>query len=96
MSAKSPLYAHVVAIAREHLGPAGERFMRRQIRMHLKMKPEDLTQQDIPELLEWSRLAFAMLTDNQKYIDAFGADMAKLARPATEASRKQRKHAKSN
>ena len=91
MTAKSPLYLQVVAIAMQHLGPAGERFMRRQIQMHLKTTPQDLKHEDIPELLEWSKLAFAMLTDTQEYIDAFSRDLSDLAK----APRKSTRHAKS-
>jgi hypothetical protein len=78
----------VVTVAKVHLGPAGERFMRRQIQMHLKTKPEELKHEDIPELLEWSKLAFAMLTDKQEYIEAFTQDLSDLA----QSSRKSRRN----
>ena len=78
MQRKSPLYVAVVAIGRQYLGPAGERFMRRQIETHLAIKPEDIAQSDIDELVTWSRLAFAMLTDDSRHIDAFSEDLLAL------------------
>jgi hypothetical protein len=92
MKARSPLYLQVIAIAREHLGPAGERFMRRQIKMHLNTTPEELKKEDIPELLEWSKLAFAMLTDNQEYVHAFSEDLSELAGK----SKRSKDHARNN
>ena len=77
MQKKSPLYISVVAIGRQYLGPAGERFMRRQIETHLSIDPEDITHNDIDELVTWSRLAFAMLTDDSKHIDAFSESVTR-------------------
>lgn len=80
MNSKSPLYLGAVAISKEYLGPAGERFIRRQIEMHMKIRPEDLRKKDIPELVEWSKLAFAMLTDDEEYVDAFSYDLSQLSK----------------
>jgi hypothetical protein len=80
MNSKSPLYTATVAISKEYLGPAGERFMRRQIEMHLHIKPEQLTAEDIPKLIQWSKLAFAMLTDDEEYVDSFAYDLGALAK----------------
>lgn len=80
--ARTPsLYEHAVAICSDYLGPAGERFMRRQISTHLHKKPEDLKREDLPELTNWTRLTFAMLTDESQLIDDFSARLAALGSP---------------
>lgn len=61
----------VVETSQEFLGPVAERFMRRQITTHLKKEPEELRQTDIPKLVDWTRLAFAMLTSNEEQIERF-------------------------
>jgi len=80
MSKPSNTYRSAVDVAREYLGPAGERFMRRQIETHLRIAPERLSGKDIPELVTWSRLAFAMLTDDSGHIDAFTSDLSALSK----------------
>jgi hypothetical protein len=74
------LYVRVVRITEEYLGPAGERFMRRQIEEHLKIEPEDLEQKNLSKLIKWSSIAFALLTKNQQDIDAFTNDLQALTR----------------
>ena len=83
MQKKSPLYVSIVAIGRQYLGPAGERFMRRQIETHLGIHPEKITHDDLDELVTWSRLAFAMLTDDSRHIDAFSEDLLALGEKGT-------------
>jgi hypothetical protein len=60
--------------------------------MHLKTEPEELKKEDIPELIEWSKLAFAMLTDNEEYVDAFIDDLAALG----SNPKRSKKHAESH
>lgn len=74
------LYSRAVEVAEEYLGPAGERFLRRQIEEHLHLKPEDLKQENLSRLIKWSSIAFALLTNNQKDIDAFTNDLKALVR----------------
>jgi hypothetical protein len=66
-----PLYEKAVHVSEEYLGPAGERFLRRQITTHLGIKPESLTTKHIPKLVTWVGLTFAMLTDNPNDVDNF-------------------------
>jgi hypothetical protein len=90
MSDKTPLYVATVAVSREYLGPAGERFMRRQIEMHLRIKPEELSHEHIPKLIIWSKLAFSMLTEDQDYVDSFADDLGALG--SRKESRKNASH----
>lgn len=82
------LYNDIVGISRDYLGPAGERFMRRQILTHLGKEPEELTQKDVPELVSWVRLTFALLTDDTRMIDAFTERLAQAAGTAPKKSRR--------
>jgi hypothetical protein len=50
------LYKKAVKVSEEYLGPAGERFIRRQITTHLLIEPEQLKKQDLPQLAEWPLL----------------------------------------
>lgn len=90
MQEEASLYQQVVAISQEYLGPAAERFMRRQIQTHLHKEPEDLRQADLPELISWVRLTFALLTDDMRLITAFSDQLAGLAPAKRSAKRKTR------
>lgn len=79
MAQDSTLYSKAVQVTEEYLGPAGERFLRRQIEEHLQIKPEDLKKQNLAKLINWSSIAFALLTNNEEDIDAFTNDLKSLA-----------------
>lgn len=78
MIRKSSLYDAAVEASKEYLGPAGERFMRRQITTHLGITPEDLRAKDVEQLVTWVRLTFAVLTDNTEQVDAFAESLLSL------------------
>lgn len=88
MARQLSLYEHAVAICSDYLGPAGERFMRRQIATHLNKKPEELRKEDLPELTNWARLTFAMLTDEARVIDDFSERLTALGEPKPKVRRK--------
>ncbi|MBA2279474.1 hypothetical protein H0V99_03500 [Candidatus Saccharibacteria bacterium] len=72
------LYEKAVLVTEEYLGPAGERFLRRQINTHLNIEPEQLSKKNLPKLINWSSIAFALLTNNPKVIEAFTNDLRSL------------------
>ena len=79
MSTTSPsLYRQAVNISEEYLGPAAERFIRRQITTHLGIKPEKLSAHDVAKLVKWTSLAFALLTKNSDDLDEFTKSLLKL------------------
>lgn len=49
MASKTYFYK-VVSVAEEFLGPAAERFVRRQVEFHLSKNPKDLTSKDVLKL----------------------------------------------
>jgi hypothetical protein len=61
----------VIDVSRDYLGPAAERFVNRQISVHLKKKPEKLTKSDVPKLVDWIRLAFSLLTNDRDLVDEY-------------------------
>ena len=71
MVAEKNLYHLVVRVGENYLGPAGERFIRRQIDTHLDIKPEKLRKKDLVNLAKWSSLAFALLTKDVEQIESF-------------------------
>lgn len=74
------LYERVVGITTHYLGPAADRFIARQIQMHLDKQPEDLTSKDLEKLVDWIRLAMALLSEDNKMVDEFSNRLLKLAR----------------
>jgi hypothetical protein len=72
------LYHKTVQVTEEYLGPAGERFIRRQISTHLDIEPETLDRKNLSKLIDWSSIAFAMITNNSKDIDSFTRDLKSL------------------
>jgi hypothetical protein len=78
MTKTSILYQQVTLITEEYLGPAAERFVARQISFHLDKTPEALTRDDLPKLIEWTRITFSLLTENRQLIDEYIGKIAKL------------------
>jgi ADP-ribosylglycohydrolase len=76
-------YAKVVSAAGDYLGPAADRFMRRQISTHLGKEAEQLEPQDITALIDWITLTFALLTDDTALIDSFVDELTELARTSS-------------
>ena len=76
---KNPLvYNKAVEITEEYLGPAGERFLRRQSTTHLNKDPEKINKKDLSKLVDWSSLAFALLTNNSEDVEAFTKELSTL------------------
>lgn len=73
------IYQDAVNITRDYLGPAADRFVTRQVAFHLKKKPEEVTKEDIPKLVEWLKVSIAMLTEDAKMVDDCAQRVAKLA-----------------
>lgn len=78
MARAKTLYSKTVAVTEEYLGPAGERFIRRQISTHLHIEPEALHEKNMAKLINWSSIALALLTNNPKDIDSFTRDLKSL------------------
>lgn len=78
MRSNGTLYKKAVRVSEEYLGPAGERFIRRQISTHLHIEPERLDKDKLSQLVDWSSIAFALVTNNDEDIDSFTKDLKAL------------------
>jgi hypothetical protein len=72
------LYTSVVDITYDYLGPAADRFVTRQIRNHLNKTPEQLKKEDLKELIDWIKVAMSLLTDDEKLLKKYLADLRQL------------------
>lgn len=77
--AKADLYSRMVKLCEEFLGPAGERFIRRQVETHLSIRPEDIKPKHLPQLVDWTKLMLAVITDDSKIVEDFSNRMLMLA-----------------
>lgn len=73
------LYDRVVSITEEYLGPTAQRFIARQVTYHFHKSPHDLAVEDIPKLVEWTKLTLALLTDKRSIIEECGNRLMELA-----------------
>ncbi len=74
------LYQKVVHIAEDYFGPAAPRYIGRLVQNHFGKTPDQLTQKDMPELIEWTRLTIAMLTEDQVMVEEFTDRLALVGR----------------
>ena len=79
-STKQSLYEQVVDVTMEYLGPADERFITRQIKTHIGKEPEDLTEDDLEKLVDWIKLAIALLTEDTEMVDDFSKSLLQLSK----------------
>lgn len=71
MQTSKNLYQQVVDITADYLGPASKRFIDRQITNHLGKEPEKITNQDLDSLIDWIKIAIALLTEDKQLIQEF-------------------------
>lgn len=76
-------YDEVVAVSRPYFGPAAKRFVDRQIRNHLAKRPQQLSGQDLPLLLDWIRVAVAHVSDDRELITEYLDELASLTHKHT-------------
>jgi hypothetical protein len=75
---EGPLYEQVVLIMEEYLGPAAERFIARQVTFHLHKAPDELSSEDLPKLIEWTKVTLGLLTEDRDLIDEYEQRMSHL------------------
>ena len=73
------LLIQVIKVVEGYLGPPTERFVGRQILLHLGKVPEDITKDDLPELAEWIKVSMGAVTEDKKMLDNCAAEILKLA-----------------
>lgn len=80
MTSRTTLYQQVVEVTTNVLGPAAERFVAQQIKNHLNKPPEKLTRSDLPELVDWIKLATSMIIDDQTLVDSYSKRILELTK----------------
>jgi len=80
MQENTSLYRKVVGVTTLYLGPAAERFINRQIKNHLNKNPDDLNSGDLVKLVDWLKIAIALLTEDSKVVQDYTNSLLKLAR----------------
>lgn len=68
MPGQPQLYEDVLRIVEDYFGPVAPRMMLRLIESHLDYRPEQLTKQDLPELIIWIKLTMAAVTEDTSLI----------------------------
>lgn len=84
------IYEKAVEISELYLGPAGERFLRRQIDTHLGIEPELLNKTQLPKLTEWIELAFSLLTNDRYEVSSFTDNLLSIGTKKTAVNEKAR------
>jgi hypothetical protein len=74
------LYDQVVSVTREYFGPAANRFINRQITNHLHIEPQELKSRDLDKLIDWIKLAMALLSEDELIINKYTLDLKLLAK----------------
>jgi|GEM_PF-561528 len=90
MVASDNLVDKVVEVATVYLGPSAERFIYRQVDIHLNKDPQKLTTADLMVLADWSKIALALVTSDKQEVDHFEADLLKLINSAAASNKATR------
>jgi hypothetical protein len=77
----SLLYDKVVRVTHVYLGPAADRFIDRQVQNHLHKQPQDISKEDLLQLIDWIRVAVSLLTEDSEIIEEYTAQLQRLALP---------------
>ncbi len=74
------LYRQVVTVAEDYLGPAAPRFVARQVAFLFNKNPQELALEDMPRLIEWTRVTLALLTDDQQVVEECARKLGELTK----------------
>lgn len=74
------IFDRVLVITEDYLGPASERFLRRQLDFHLHKTAEQLTEEDLPQLAEWIKVSIGVLTESKALVDEFDKRIRELSK----------------
>jgi hypothetical protein len=92
ISRQPTLYRQVVKVTYIYLGPAADRFVARQISNHLSKQPDQLRRSDLPELIDWIRLAMGFLTEDDTIVEQYISQLQKLSMNSTNSGSAKHAH----
>lgn len=73
------IYQQVVSVTHVYLGPAAERFIARQVQNHLHKAPDDLTESDLVQLIDWIKVVVSLLTQDEAIVEEYTAELRKIS-----------------
>ena len=62
-------YSKILKITEDYLGPAADRFLNRQINVHLRKSPSEITKNDVHMVAVLIRSRLVVLTQDQRVVD---------------------------
>ena len=80
MVAKKNYFSAIVAVTERYLGPASERFIRRQIEFHIEKKPDNISYADVQRLKINVGIALGLLVNDKKIVDQAITDIEAIPR----------------
>ena len=80
MDQSQSLYIKLIEITDQFLGPASDRFITRQIKNHLRIRPDQLQQSDLDPLIDWLQVSMAYLTDDGELVKDYVHKLKNLAK----------------
>jgi hypothetical protein len=78
-SPQTSLYDQLVRVTHVYLGPAADRFIARQVQNHLHKPPDQLSKEDLRQLIDWIRVAVSLLTEDSEIVEEYAAQLEQLA-----------------
>ncbi len=73
------LYEQVVKVTNVYLGPAADRFITRQIENHLDKPPQQMSREDLSQLIDWIRVAMSLITEDSDIVEEYTEQLRQLA-----------------
>jgi len=73
------VYDQLLVITRRRLGPLSASYICRQISDRFNKPPEQLTHQDLFELIDWLKERLSLLSHDRHLINEYASDLYQLA-----------------
>ena len=75
---KENYFKQVVSITERYLGPASERFIRRQIEFHLQKEPENISYEDVSKLSNNVGVALGLLVNDKSVVSQAVSELKQI------------------
>ena len=72
------LYEQVVKVTNVYLGPAADRFIARQIENHLDKPPQQMSKEDLLQLIDWIQVAMSLITEDSDIVEEYIGQLRSL------------------
>ena len=75
---KENYFNQVVSITERYLGPASERFIKRQIEFHLQKEPENISYEDVSKLSNNVGVALGLLVNDKSVVSQAVSELKQI------------------